>query len=151
MMRKVLPWVAALVSMLPAAAPADASRKERDAARLALIEQLAGAPVERIVSFTLSDWQPLDDTHLMVFRGPSTGWLLTVREPCLGLTWARTVGITASGGSIARRFDSVVFRDGIGPGARHEQCRIDQIRPVDWRKVRAAERAARAQDASGGT
>ncbi len=149
-MRKLLLSVA-VVAALVSAAPVDASRKERDAARLALVEQLAGEPVERIVSFTLSDWQPLDDTHLVVFRGPATGWLLSVREPCLGLTWARTISITSTGGSIARRFDRVVFRDGLGAGARHEQCRIEQIRPVDWRKVRAAERAARAQEASGGT
>jgi hypothetical protein len=147
----ILLSIACLAAALVAAAPAEASRKERDAARLALVEKIAGAPVDRIVSFTLSDWQPLDDNHLVVFRGPVTAWLLTVREPCLGLTWARTVGISSTGGSISRRFDRVLFRDGLGAGARHEQCRIEEIRPVDWRQVRAAERAARDQGASGGT
>lgn len=143
--RRTTTAFAALLAAL-AAMPAVADRLARQEAALARFQQFAGEPVKRMPSFTLTDWRPLGKTHLAVFRGPVTAWLITVREPCIGLDWARAIAITSTGGTVSPRFDRVVFRDGIGPGARREDCRIEEIRPVDYRKVRDAERAARAAE-----
>lgn len=136
---------AALALTLLLAAPgAGAQTLARQEAALARFQQHAGEPVSRIPSFTLSDWRPLGKTHLAIFRGPVTAWLVKVQDGCWGLDWARSIGLTSTGGTVSARFDRVVFRDGIGPSARRETCRIEEIRPVDYRKVREAEKAARA-------
>jgi hypothetical protein len=132
------------LSLLCLAGTAAAQTLARQEAALALFQQHAGEPVAKIPSFTLSDWRPLGKTHLAIFRGPVTAWLLTVQDGCFGLDWARSIGLTSTGGTVAARFDRVVFRDGIGATARRETCRIEEIRKVDYRKVRDAEKAARA-------
>ncbi len=124
--------------------PLAADTLARQEAALAVFQQHAGEPVKKIATFTLSDWRPLGKTHLAVFRGPVTAWLVRVQDGCFGLDWARTIGLTSTGGTVSARFDRVVFRDGLGPSARRETCRIEEIRPVDYRKVREAEKAARA-------
>ena len=138
----------AVASLLAAAlaTPAAAQTLAKQEEALARFQQFAGEPLAKMPSFTLSDWRPLGETHLAVFRGPVTAWLITVREPCIGLDWARSIAITSTGGTVSPRFDRVIFRDGIGPGARREDCRIEEIRAVDYRKVREAEKAARAAE-----
>ena len=135
----------AAVFALPAGAQTLAKQEEA----LARFQQFAGEPLNKMPSFKLTDWRPLGKTHVAVFRGPTTAWLLTLREPCIGLDWARSIAITSTGGVVSPRFDRVVFRDGIGAGARREDCRIEEIRSVDYRKVRDAEKAARAADSGG--
>ncbi|MCE3004066.1 MAG: DUF6491 family protein [Xanthomonadaceae bacterium] len=141
-------WIPVVLTLIAGAlvAPATADTLARQEAALALFQRHAGEPVKRMPTFTLSDWRPLGKTHVAVFRGPVAAWLIQVQDGCHGLDWARTIGLTSTGGTVSARFDRVVFRDGIGPGARRETCRIEEIRPVDYRKVRADEKAARAAD-----
>jgi len=141
-------WIPVVLALIAGAvvAPATADTLVRQEAALALFQRHAGEPVKRMPTFTLSDWRPLGKTHVAVFRGPVAAWLIQVQDGCHGLDWARTIGLTSTGGTVSARFDRVVFRDGIGPGARRETCRIEEIRPVDYRKVRADEKAARAAD-----
>jgi hypothetical protein len=124
----------------PAATPP--ATRSRQFESLALFEQFAEPPVNRIRSFRMTEWRLLGPRHLAVFRGPVTAWLIQVRDGCMGLDWARSIELTSSGGVVSARFDRVKFRDGPGPGARRQECRIETIRPVDYRKVREARRAA---------
>jgi hypothetical protein len=128
------------------AAPVAAQTRARQLESLALFELHAEPPTDRIRSFRLTDWRPLGPRHLAVFRGPVNAWLIQVRDGCVGLDWARSVALTSSSGIVMARFDRVQFRDGPGPRARKEQCRIETIRPVDYRKVREARRAQGASD-----
>jgi hypothetical protein len=147
--RRRLAAVAALVAALSVSLPAAAETLAKQEEALARFQQFAGEPLKKMPSFRLTDWRPLGKTHVAVFRGPTTAWLLTLRDPCIGLDWARSIAITSTGGTVSPRFDRVVFRDGIGAGARREDCRIEEIRAVDYRKVRDAEKAARAANAGG--
>lgn len=141
-----------LATLLALPAAAVAATRAKELASLARFQQFAGEPVDRIRSFTLTDWRSLGPTHLAVWRGPRDAWLIRVAEPCLGLEFAHTIGLTTSGGTVSARFDRIEFRDSLG-SSRREQCRIEEIRVVDYPKVREAERAARkaTAQASGGT
>ena len=132
--------------LVASAAPARADTLARQLESLAVFERHAEPETDRIRSFRLTEWRPLGERHLAVFRGPVNAWLIQVEAGCVGLDWARSIGLTSSGGMVMARFDRVQFRDGLGAAARQEQCRIETIRPVDYRKVREAERAQRAAD-----
>jgi hypothetical protein len=152
---KSLPAIAlaAGLTLLLGVPSAWANARARELASLARFQDSAGPPVSKIRSFTLSHWRSLGPEHLAVWRGTNKVWLLRVRPLCHGLEFARTIGFTSSASTISARFDKVVFRDGIGPGARTERCVIAEIREVDHRKLREAERLARStrDQESGGT
>jgi hypothetical protein len=145
--------LAAGLSLLLGAPSVWADARGRELESLARFQASAGPPVSKIRSFTLSNWRSLGPEHLAVWRGTNKVWLLRVRPLCHGLEFARTIGFTSSASTISARFDRIVFRDGVGAAGRTEQCVIAEIREVDHRKLREAERLARStpdQD-SGGT
>lgn len=152
---KSMPAIAlvAVLALLVGAPAAHAETRSRALESLARFQDSAGEPVRQIRAFTLSSWRPLGPEHLAVWRGTNKVWLVKVRPLCLGLEFARSIGLTSSASTINARFDRVVFRDGFGASARTEQCVIEQIREVDYRKLRDAERLARntRDQASGGT
>jgi hypothetical protein len=135
-------WIVFLLAVL-GGAPAMAQTLERQRESLAIFEQFAGEPVDQISNFTYTDWRPLGESHLALFRTAGKAWLVDLRSPCVGLDWAKTIAIRSATGTINARFDRVEFRDGLGPSARVERCIIDRIRPVDYAKVRDAEAQAR--------
>lgn len=114
---------------------ASTALKEREAARLAEFERYAGAPVEEIRAFQLRDFTSLGDTRLVVWTGVNRAYLLRLRAPCTGLEFQERIAITSTHSVVSRRFDTVRFE--------REQCRIDEIRPVDYKALKQARRAAK--------
>jgi Family of unknown function (DUF6491) len=118
-------------------APA-ATTQERALARY---QAYAGAPVQ---SFNwlgrFESWEPLGKDHLLVYTRPAEAYLLKISGPC-DLRFAfNSVGISSTNSTVYQGLDSIVVRDAAagGPWA----CRIDEIRPLDVRRMKAEMRAA---------
>jgi hypothetical protein len=96
----------------------------------------AGAPIDSFTYFgRFEGWRSLGDHKVVVWTGVNDAYLLTLEKPCSELEFADRISIsTAQAGSVTSGFDTV----NIG---RHQRCRITEIRPVDYKAVKAAERA----------
>jgi hypothetical protein len=115
-----------------------ASTRPSDADRLALYEAHAGAPVGQIRYSSPMGWDRIDDQHVVLQMRPSESWLLTLSGPCLD--WGRGspfIDIAPISGAVLSRFDKVIV-----PGSQ-ATCTIHEIRPLDVKALRAAERARR--------
>lgn len=122
----------ALAALIALAACSTPGPRERDAINLALYSAHAGEPVESFHLRNLRDWVNLGESHLAVYTGHNQAWLLTVEQPCFGLEFAQTVGLSSTASRVHARFDSVRFE--------RQSCRIREIRPVDVRALREQRR-----------
>lgn len=116
---------------------------QRDADRRALYGAYAGAPVDGFRYYgSISGWTPLGDEALAVWSRPGEAWLLELAGPCPDLDYARAITLTNTFGKVSARFDKVLVLD---RNAIDIPCVIRQIRPLDVKAIRQAERDARAQ------
>lgn len=113
----------------------------RDAERLTLYRSHAGDPVKSIqYSGRYNGWTPLSDGTFALWTRPSQAWLVELYPPCSEIDYADTIGIRESSGWLSARFDRVyVGSHSLIPIA----CAIKEIRPLDIKAIRAAEKDAR--------
>jgi hypothetical protein len=98
-------------------------------------ESYAGAPIDHFTWLGHYDgWEALGRDELVLFTSVNNAYLLKVSPPCHDLRTAERVGLTATGGSVYARLDSVT--------TRAWRCRILQIRRVDYRRMKADLRRA---------
>ncbi|MHB8448197.1 MAG: DUF6491 family protein [Rudaea sp.] len=136
-MRHIL---ATAVLVLCAAVPARADTAAYMAQQLARYQKYAQAPVARFPMVSLWQWQVVGKEQVVVWPTINTAYLITVYKPCINLDWARGIGITQSTSMhVDAKFDSIVFD--------HQNCRIKEIRPIDYKALRAAEKATQAAKA----
>jgi hypothetical protein len=103
----------------------------------ALYLQHAGPPVERMQLFgQLSGWNPLDDRTVVVQTRPSEWYLLQTTGPCQDLDWAPAIAITSLGNQVQARFDRINVLGG-GSNVMRVPCRIESIRRLDTKAIRA--------------
>jgi hypothetical protein len=137
--------VAALVSIAAANAVAG-EVADRDAERLALYRSHAGEPVDSIRWIgRYSGWTPLDDNAFALWIGSNKAYLLEVDRPCNDLEFATAIRFDRSMGQLHARFDSVQF---LRAHSMSTACRIREIRPLDVKAVRQAEREWKARRAA---
>ena len=120
-----------------------ATTRESDADKLARYEAFAGPPVASIhySSAGSRGFDVIDDQHVVLDLRPSEAYILRLNGPCLGYErGSPTLGISSQFGRISAGFDRVTVAS--QPGM---SCIIDEIRPVDLRAMRAAEKASAAQ------
>jgi hypothetical protein len=92
--------------------------------------QYAEAPVDGFTYLGRYDsWLSISDTQLVIWTTFDNGYLLTVREPCIDLRFAERIAITNTTNTVSNRLDSVI----VG----HDRCQITEIRPLDYKKMRA--------------
>lgn len=92
--------------------------------------QYAGAPVDHFNYLgRYYDWRALSSTQLVVWTSLNNAYLLTVREPCINLQFTQRIGLTSTAGTVSNRLDSVLVD--------RDRCQITEIRPVDYKKMRA--------------
>jgi hypothetical protein len=126
-------WIL-LALCITVTACASSSKRERDEDALARYMDNAGEPVEQFSYLGRFDgWRALGRDKVVVWTGVNDAYLLTVQTPCSELPFANSIALSGTTGTIHRGFDSVKF-------GRNQQCRIMEIRPVDYRKVRQIER-----------
>ena len=121
-----------------------ATNRISDADRLAIYDAHSGAPVKQIRYYDAMGWDRIDDQHVLLNMRPSETWLLKVSGPCLD--WAGgspVLRLSSTGPYVMAKFDRILT-DG-----SPVSCRIEEIRPVDVKAVRAAEDARRAQLSAG--
>ena len=109
-----------------------------DTERLALYQQHAGAPVNQIRYLDPMGWDRIDDQHVVLMMRPNESWLLTLSGPCLA--WSNGspfLGLSSFNGVSLSRLDKVIA------SGSQVSCLIQQIRPLDVKALRAAERARR--------
>ena len=128
---------AMLVAILAAlGVAACATGRISDADRLALYQQHAGAPVNQIRYLDPMGWDRIDDQHVVLQMRPNESWLLRLSGPCL--QWSSGspfIGLSSFGGMTLSRFDKV-----IAPGSQQLSCLIQEIRPLDVKALKQAER-----------
>ena len=128
---------AVLAATATLAACASMSRMT-DAEKYALNDAHTGAPVDHFRYLgSINGWTPLGDAALIVWTRPSEAWLLDLSGTCQGLRSTPAIGLTSSMGRVNARFDKVLVRS---TGSISVPCHIRQIRPLDVKAVRAAEK-----------
>ncbi|MBV2209544.1 MAG: hypothetical protein KUL77_08275 [Thermomonas sp.] len=111
-----------------------------DSDRLALYQANAGAPVNTIMYTSPRGWDRVDSEHIVVDMAPNRQWLLTLSGNCLDWgTGSPFIGLEPKIGGMLAKFDEVHVK-----GAPMS-CRINEIRPVNIKAIRASENALREQ------
>lgn len=126
---------------LSLAACASLGARLTDNERLEIHRAHAGEPVRSFNDFgNLYSWTALGDSALAVWTRPNQAYLLELDGRCQNLDFARTIGFSGQGGTVFAGMDNVIVLD------RDDQdfpCRIRQIRPLDVKALKDAERSAR--------
>lgn len=92
----------------------------------------AGTPVDNFSYLgSFSGWNSLGRDKLVVWTSVNRAYLLTVEPTCRDLEFAERIDLTSTGSTVTR-FDRVRFRNGF----HRDSCRITEIRPVDYGRMR---------------
>jgi Family of unknown function (DUF6491) len=85
-------------------------------------------------------WEGLGKDTLVVFTVPDEAYLLKVWPPCDLRFVINAIGITSTAHTVYAHSDSLTINsEGTGPG--RWRCPIDEIRKIDYRRMRADQRA----------
>lgn len=123
------PWIGTALLLLLAACSTIPQRAKEEATQQQYL-QYAGAPIDHFTYLGRYDnWTALNDTRLVVWTNANDAYLLTVREPCINLSFTNHVGLSSTAGTVSNHLDSVIVD--------RDQCQITEIRPVDYRRMRA--------------
>ena len=114
---------------------ASAQTREKQEKRLDEYLPYAGAPVDRFQFWDLQRWELVGEYKVIVWPRLNEAFLLTVDPPCNDLQWKEAIGVTSTAHVVSQRFDSVV----VG----HDKCRINEIRPIDYKKYLADRKEAK--------
>jgi hypothetical protein len=128
-----------------------ATSRMADNERLALYRAHAAAPVQSFRYFSRIDgWTPLGDAAVAIWTRPNQAYLLEVDRPCPDLDFAQAITLTNQFGTVYSRFDKVIPLTA-GGGTEPVPCPIRQIRPLDVKALKSAEKDIRRQreEASG--
>lgn len=127
-------------AILIAGCTSSAERRQMESAELAAYTRHAGAPVDQIRSFRMLGWQPVGDRSILLEARLNEWYLVDVSGPCMGLPFAHVIGVENSMNVLQARFDNIIVEG--------QPCRIETIRPVDYRAARDELKAARAEPRS---
>ena len=112
--------------------------KEDQNSALARYTKYAGEPVKQFNWLGKFDsWESLSDDQLVVFTTPTSPYLLKVWT-CRNLSFATTIGLTSTSKTVYSGLDSVIVKG--------QRCPITEIRPVDYQKMRADQKAQKAAE-----
>ena len=90
-------------------------------------------------------WEPLGKDQLVVFTVPDEAYLLKVWPPCDLRFVINAIGITSTARTVYAKTDSITINSaGTGPG--RWRCPIDEIRKIDYQRMRADQRAQAQQN-----
>lgn len=122
-----------------------ASNRMTEVDRLAMLQAHAGEPVRKIRYFNAMGWERVDDEHVLLSVRPRETWLFKVSGPCLDWgSGSPVIGLSSQGPYVMAKLDRILVN------GSPVSCRIEEIRQVDTRAMRAAGAASRDQAAAGG-
>jgi hypothetical protein len=139
-MKRLIPLALLIATGLAACAT---DGRQTDAEKLAFYRGHAGEPVKDFKYFgRLNGWTPLGDGALAVWTKPSEGYLLELSGPCQDLDYATAISVTQFGGRVSAKFDDVIPL-GAGTSSINIPCRIETIRSLDVKALRASQKELR--------
>lgn len=140
----------AIFALLAATLGACATTGMTDTDKLALYRSHAGAPVNSFHYFgQINGWTSLGDRAIAVWTKPNEAWLLDLAGRCPDIEYTPVIGVTSQFNRVSAKFDKVIARN---RGSMEIPCQISEIRPLDVKAIRGAEKTARDQTAeSSGT
>lgn len=116
--------LAALLTSACATTGLERSKRDR---LLAKYEPYVGEPVSSFTAFRQESWQPISRTQLVLWTSINDAYLLTIASNCPNLMFTDAVRVTSTTSSIST-LDSVLVRG--------DRCPIQQIQPIDVRRMR---------------
>jgi hypothetical protein len=119
--------------------PVAPNQPDADTRRAQMYRDHSGKPIDAFLG-TINDWTSLDEHSLVVWTGPNRGYLLEVMGPCVELPWAQRITFSNGGYGRLSVFDDVIV---LGRQPMSLKCTIREIRPVDAKAVKQAEKAER--------
>ena len=120
-------WLLSALALL--AACSGIPLKEREQEERDRFQAYAGEPVDHITWLGRFDsWEPIGRHELVVWTGVNEAYLIKVAPPCEDLQFANRIGLTSTAGTVSARFDFVKVRGW--------KCQIEEIRPVDYKRMR---------------
>jgi hypothetical protein len=112
-----------------------------DDERLEIYRSHAGEPVKNFQYFgRLNGWTPLGDSALAVWSRPNEAYLLELSGRCPDLDFASAISVSNQAGRVYARFDKV---QAIGASSIPIPCQIAEIRPLDEKGIKQAEKDRR--------
>ena len=130
----------------PAGPPAPTGTPAQQQA-LARYIAYAGPPIQQFTWLGhFYSWEDLGRDQLVVFTTPSDAYLLKVWPACDLRFDFDLIGISSTASTVSAHTDEITVH---GPTAGPRHCPIDEIRKIDYRRMRADQRA-QAQQAKGG-
>ena len=146
MKRKSALMMMMLASMVFTLGACASDARLRDADKLAIYEANAGAPVDSFQYFgSINGWTPLGDSAIALWTRPNQAYLLTLYGPCPDMPYSPVISVTNQMGRVHARFDKVIARN---RGSIDIPCNIKEIRPLDVKAVKQAEKTARDEAAA---
>ena len=123
----------------PPATAASGTPAEQQA--LARYLAYAGPPIDQFTWFGhFYSWEALGRDRLVVFTTPFDAYLLKVWPPCDLRFIINAIGITSTADTVYAHTDSITVNSAeTGPG--RWRCPIDEIRKVDYQRMRADQRS----------
>jgi hypothetical protein len=121
-----------------------AQKQDKYAERKAFVSQFVGEAKSSVPFSRSHDFEPLGDDALLLWESPGRAYLLKLENFCQNLTWANAIQIDHQGSSISAKFDSIKVLS--NNNSFNNKCRILEIRPVDVKAMKAAEKTKREAD-----
>jgi hypothetical protein len=128
--------------LLGAAMAASAGAQDRQSERLSKMEQrlefvtrFASAPKSSVPFARSYDFEPLGRHTLLLYESMNRAYLVEIEDFCPDLPTAMSIGVDNKTSSLSAKFDALRI------GGR--SCRILEIRPVDVKAMKAAQKAER--------
>ncbi len=132
---------AILVAAALASACASSNGISRSEELLDKYEPYVGEPVRNVTAFRQQSWQPVSRTQLVLWTSINDAYLLTVTNNCPNMMFTNAIGVTSTGSSISTH-DAVIVRG--------DRCHIEQIQPIDVRRMKDDRAARKAEETARG-
>jgi hypothetical protein len=129
--------------------------QQREAAAIARFQSYSGKPVDQFTWLGhYYSWQYLGQDppdkpgglgtyEIAIWTTPWDAYVLKVGNPCVDLPFALGIELTSTARTVSSHFDFVLVRNrDEGRRALPWRCPIQEIRPVDYRRMRQDMRAA---------
>jgi hypothetical protein len=114
---------------------------KREAEQYALYANNAGEPIDGFhYTGRYDGWTPLTDSSFVLWTRPTKAYLIDLHQGCNDLQYAERIGIDDGSSWFSARFTKVRVAS---YGLISVPCMVKQVREVDVKAVRAAQKAAR--------
>jgi hypothetical protein len=133
-----LKWMLLLVAAIATTAGAQDRKTERLTKmeqRLEFVTRFASEPKSSVPFARSYDFEPLGRHTLLLYESMNRAYLVEIEDFCPDLPTAMAIGVENKTSTLNAKFDALRI------GGR--SCRILQIRPVDVKAMKAAQKAER--------